>query len=111
MLEMTWTPDREEGQRQMILFNVDGAIRFQAFLIGRAKLPQRRRKVGTTFVGEFPVFSVFTNLISRPTNCFVDLNKMNQWIAGQTACTLCWCDKLSRTTDHFVQPNSSTEAI
>ena len=45
MIELTWSPKEECSQRQMVLFKVEGAIRLQAFLIGKAELPAKPKKV------------------------------------------------------------------
>ena len=45
MLELTWSPKEEGSQRQMILFKVEGVVRLQAFLIGKAEMPAKPKKV------------------------------------------------------------------
>ena len=45
MIELTWSPKEECSQRQMVLFKVEGVIRLQAFLIGKAELLEKPKKV------------------------------------------------------------------
>ena len=45
ILELTWSPKEECSQRQMVLFKVEGVVRLQAFLIGKAEVPIKPKKV------------------------------------------------------------------
>ena len=45
MIELAWSPKEESSQRQMVLFKVEGTVRLQAFLIGKAEVPAKPKKV------------------------------------------------------------------
>ncbi|XP_061539921.1 abnormal spindle-like microcephaly-associated protein [Phycodurus eques] len=43
-LTLTWTPTEEGGLRELIIFNANGVLKHQAVLLGRAEVPQQRKK-------------------------------------------------------------------
>ena len=64
MIELAWSPKEESSQREMVLFKVEGTVRLQAFLIGKAEVPAKPKKVTfkTTFAEGFPAPDYEENL-------------------------------------------------
>ncbi|KAM9824658.1 abnormal spindle-like microcephaly-associated protein [Neosynchiropus ocellatus] len=43
-LTVTWTPTEEAGVREVVVFNVNGVLKHQAVLLGRAEAPKKKKK-------------------------------------------------------------------
>ncbi|XP_061680252.1 abnormal spindle-like microcephaly-associated protein isoform X2 [Syngnathoides biaculeatus] len=44
-LTVTWTPTEEGGIRELIILNANGVLKHQAVLLGRAEVPQKKKRI------------------------------------------------------------------